>query len=227
MDDDLVAGFPPADFRAAGPNNPGRVRAGDVEWVLVDVERRDRNAKAGPHAVVVDAAGHDIDQHFVLADRPRRQDLELHRRLRRTMAFLADRPSVHLWRDITERRDFADLVKVLAHRRLQRTSRDGRHECLRNLLDRSSLPHFMLHRNIGAECRYSCDASANLFMYLLHLLTAPSTWATLRALALRVASLVADQVAVARTCLAGGGCRGWDRQHYHHDHRRRDRRLAG
>jgi hypothetical protein len=46
----------------------------------------------------------------------------------------------------------------------------------------------MLHRNIGAELRYSRDASANLFMYLLHLLTAPSTWATLRALALRVAS---------------------------------------
>src|SRR5262249_25774019 len=143
------------------------------------------------------------------------------------MAFLADRPSVHLWRDITERRDFADLVKVLAHRRLQRTSRDGRHECLRNLLDRSSLPHFMLHRNIGAELRYSRDASANLFMYLLHLLTAPSPCATLRALALRVASYVSAEAAGGGTCLPGGGCRGWDRQHYHHDHRRRDRRLAG
>ena len=96
MDDDLVAHFPTADFRAAGPNDPGRVRTGDVEWVLVDVQWRDWNAKAGPHTIVVDTAGHDINQHFVLADRPCRQDLELHGDFRRTVAFLADRPSMHL-----------------------------------------------------------------------------------------------------------------------------------
>src|SRR5262249_7015376 len=77
-------------------------------WAESGDNRNPRAAnKPCEHAVGVDVGGHDIDQHFVLADRPRRQDLELHRRLRRTMAFLADRPSVHLWRDITERRFFA------------------------------------------------------------------------------------------------------------------------
>src|SRR5262249_21628655 len=145
MDDDLIADFPAADFRAARPNNPGRVRTGDVERVLVDVEGRDRNAEAGPHTVVVDAAGHDINQHFVLADRPRRQDLELHGYYRRTVALLTDRPGVHLWRDVTKRRDFADLLKVLSHR--LRRSRDGRPGCLRHLPHQPTLPHFMLPRN--------------------------------------------------------------------------------
>src|SRR5262249_56087073 len=141
MDDDLIADFPAADFRAARPNNPGRVRTGDVERVLVDVEGRDRNAEAGPHTVVVDAAGHDINQHFVLADRPRRQDLELHGDFRRTVALLTDRPGVHLWRDVTKRRNFADLVKVLAHR--PRRSRDGRHGGLPHFPQPTPLPHFL------------------------------------------------------------------------------------
>ena len=75
---------------------------------------RDRLTEPGPHAVVVDAAGHHVDQHLVLADRPGRQHLDLHRGFGRAMALLADRPGVHGLRHVAERRDLADLVEVLA-----------------------------------------------------------------------------------------------------------------
>jgi hypothetical protein len=116
VNDDLVADLPAAHLRADRPDHPRGIRAGDVEWVLVHVEGRDRLAEPRPDAVVVDAAGHHVDQHLVLGDRPGRQHLELHRRLRRAVTVLADRPGVHGRRHVTERRNLADGVKVFQGR---------------------------------------------------------------------------------------------------------------
>ena len=125
VDDDLVADLPALDLGADGPHDARGVRAGDVKRMLVAVERRYRNAEPGPHAVIVDAARHHIDQHFVLGDRPGRHHLAQHRRLRRTVPFLADRPGIHLRRHVAERRDFADLVEVLQRRGGGFSLRDG------------------------------------------------------------------------------------------------------
>src|SRR5690348_6393810 len=100
VDDDLIADFPAPDFGADRPDHARGVRAGNVKGMLVAVERRYRNAEPGPDAVIVDAAGHDIDQHFFLGDRPGWHDLALHRRFRRAVALLADRPGVHFLRNM-------------------------------------------------------------------------------------------------------------------------------
>ena len=113
MDGDFVADFPALDLRADRPDHAGSIRAGNVEGMLVSVQRRHRDAEPGPNAVIVDAAGHDIDQHLVLGDRPRGNDFALHCRFGGPVAILADRPGVHLRRHVTERRNFADLVEIL------------------------------------------------------------------------------------------------------------------
>ena len=61
--------LPALHLGADRPDDARGVGAGDVEGLLVHVERRDRQAEAGPHAVVVDARRHHEDQHLVLADR--------------------------------------------------------------------------------------------------------------------------------------------------------------
>ena len=113
VDDHLVAHLPAVHLRADRPDDAGRVGAGNVEGLLVHVEGRDRLAEPRPDAVVIDAPGHHEDEDLVLADRPGRHHLELERRLRRSMPLLADHPGVHLFGDMTQRRDFADPVKVL------------------------------------------------------------------------------------------------------------------
>src|SRR5947209_1136501 len=85
---------------------PNGIRPGDMEWILMHVERRYRNAETGPDSVVIDAAGHDVNQHLVLADLPGRQHFQLHRAFRGTVAFLADGPGMHLCRNVAERRNF-------------------------------------------------------------------------------------------------------------------------
>ena len=130
VNDHFIADVPAPHFRADGPDDAGRVRAGDMERMLVAVERRHRNAKPGPDAVVVDAAGHDIDQHLVLGDRPGRNHLALHRLLGRAVALLADCPGVHGRRHVTERRNLADVVEVLERRGGRFFLRDG-HDGLR------------------------------------------------------------------------------------------------
>ena len=120
VDDHLVADLPAPHLGADRPDHAGGVGARDVERMLVAVERRDRNAEPGPDAVVVDAGRHDVDQHLVLADRPGRHHLELHRGFGRAVALLADRPGVHLLGHMAERRDFADGVEVLDGGRLGR-----------------------------------------------------------------------------------------------------------
>src|SRR5215813_8016345 len=74
VDDDFVADLPALDLGAYRPNDSGCVGAGDVEWILVANERQNWNADSGPNAVVVPATRHDVDEHFVIADRPRGYD---------------------------------------------------------------------------------------------------------------------------------------------------------
>ncbi len=125
VDDHFVADLPALDLGADRPHHAGRVGAGDVKGILVAVERRNRNAEPGPDAVIVDAAGHDVDQHLVLGDRPGRQHFVLHRFFRRTVTLLADRPGVHVRRHVAERRHFADVVEVLERCGRRFLLRDG------------------------------------------------------------------------------------------------------
>jgi hypothetical protein len=113
VDDHLVADLPAPDLGADRPDHAGGVGAGDVERILVDVERRDRRPERSPDAVVVDARRHHQDQHLVVADRPSRHHLDLHRRRRRAVALLADGPGVHPARHVAERRNLADGVEIL------------------------------------------------------------------------------------------------------------------
>jgi hypothetical protein len=110
--DHFIADVPALDLGADGPDHARSIGSGDMKGVLVTVQRRYRNAEAGPDAVIVDPAGHDIDQHLVLGDRPGWNDLLLHRLFGRPMALLADRPGMHVRRNVPERRHFADVVKV-------------------------------------------------------------------------------------------------------------------
>jgi hypothetical protein len=67
------------------------------------------------------------------------------------MEVLADRPGMHLRRHMAERRNFADVVEILARRSSRRLRhRNGRHGCLRDWKRCNTLPHLMLHRNINA-----------------------------------------------------------------------------
>src|SRR5208283_1754423 len=54
--DDFVADLPAPHFRADRPDDAGGIGAGDMERILVHVDRRNRRAEPGPDAVVVDAA---------------------------------------------------------------------------------------------------------------------------------------------------------------------------
>ena len=165
VDDDLVAHLPAADLPAAGPNDAGGIRAGDVERVLVHVERRDRDTEAGPHPVVVDAAGHHVDQHLVLADRPGRQHFELHGGFRRSVALLADRPGMHLRRYVAERRNLADAVEALERHRLRRLRcRNGRHGGYLRISNRQSAAFHAASQYCGrsGRCmRKQCAVAAN------------------------------------------------------------------
>ena len=128
MDDHLVADLPAPHFGADRPHDAGRVGACDVIGIFVRVERRDRLAERSPDAVVVDAARHHQDQHFVLGDRPGRHDLDLHRGFRRAVPLLADHPGVHPLRHVAERGNLADFIKTpRGCRRDWRDLRDCRH----------------------------------------------------------------------------------------------------
>ena len=117
VDDDFVADLPAPHLRTDRPDDPRRVRSGDMKGMLVHVEHGHRFAQRGPHAVVVDAGGHHENEHVVAVERPGRHDLDLHRLLRRPVPFLAHDPGVHRGRHVAERGDLADFVEVLLRRR--------------------------------------------------------------------------------------------------------------
>ena len=146
VDDHLVTDFPAFDLGADRPDDARGIGARDVERMLVPVERRDRNAKAGPDAVVVHATRHHVDEHLVVADRPGRHDFELEGLVGRPVPLLADHPGVHLLRHVAKRRNLADRVQVLERSNAPRLC-DGRHR--RSPCADHSLTQIMLHRNIS------------------------------------------------------------------------------
>jgi hypothetical protein len=125
--DDFVADLDVRDVLAHGIHDAGGVTAADVEGRLIaavvaagmrlvaGADDVDGDAQAGPHVVVVDARGHDVDEHLVVGDRRHVDDLLLERLLRRAEPLGADQPGVHLLGDLAQGRLLADLVDVLGH----------------------------------------------------------------------------------------------------------------
>jgi hypothetical protein len=81
--------------------------------MFVAVERRNRNAQTSPDPVVVDAAGHHQDENLVLGDGPGWHNFKLERLIGWPVPLLADHPGVHLLGDVSERRNFANVVEIL------------------------------------------------------------------------------------------------------------------
>ncbi len=146
VDDDLVADLPPPHLVAHRPDDPRSVRPGDMVVRLVHVERRDRNPKASPDAVIVDPRRHDEDQHLVGIDHRRVDHLELERRVRLAVPLAPDRPGVHPRRHMPQRRNLPDLVEILLRRVIGRLGQRGvqahrvtllRHKSSRNIIAQS------------------------------------------------------------------------------------------
>ena len=112
MNNDLVTDFPAGDLVPDGPNDPGRIRAGDVVGLLMPVKRRDRHAERGPDTVIVHASGHHIDQHFMAIQLRGFQNLQLHGGIGLAVALPADRPCIHLFRHMSQGRDLAHFIEV-------------------------------------------------------------------------------------------------------------------
>src|ERR1700730_17833229 len=74
----------------------------DVEWL----------AERGPDIVVVDARGHDVDQHLVGADRGRRDHLTLPGIARLAEPILPDEVRVHPRRNFPDRRSVSQIVEL-------------------------------------------------------------------------------------------------------------------
>ena len=117
VDHDLVADLPTLDLGADRPDDSGRVGAGDVIGVLVDVEGGDGLAERRPDAVVIHSGRHHQDQHVVAVEGPCRHDLDLHGLLGRSMPVLAHDPGIHRRGHVTHRRNLADFVEILFQRR--------------------------------------------------------------------------------------------------------------
>ncbi len=116
VDDHFVAHLPALHLGADRPDDAGGVGPRDVIRQLVHVQGRDRLAKRGPDAIVVDAGGHHQHQHVMAVELPGGHDFELHGGFRRAVTVLADHPGVHVFRNMAEGRNFADVVKVLVDR---------------------------------------------------------------------------------------------------------------
>ena len=110
----MTSSLPAPHLRTDRPDDAGRVGARHVIGLLVHVEGGNGLAEGGPDAVVVDARRHHEDEDLIVADRPGRNDFDLHRLLGRAVALLADGPGMHLLRDIAERRNFPERIEILA-----------------------------------------------------------------------------------------------------------------
>jgi hypothetical protein len=99
MGHDLVADTPVADIRSDRPDDAGRVRSGDVERMIVEVQRRHRMAERRPDAVVVDACRHDQDQDLIRPDLGDVDHLLLEGGRRISVALPPQCPGMHPFRD--------------------------------------------------------------------------------------------------------------------------------
>ena len=100
VDDDLVADLDVPHVLAYRPHDAGAVAAAGVEVLGLSLtlplgDHVDGRAERGPDIVVVDAGGHDVDQHLVGADGRRLEDLALPRVTGRAEAALSHGVGVH------------------------------------------------------------------------------------------------------------------------------------
>ena len=123
VDHHLVADLPAVHLVSHRPDDPGSIRPGYVEGLLVAVKRADRLAKGCPNAVVIDARRHHQHQHLMAVDLPGVDHLDLHRGLGLAMALAPDRPGIHLFGHMAQGRHLANLVKVFLRRVIGRNYR--------------------------------------------------------------------------------------------------------
>ena len=78
----------------------------------MNIKNRNRFAQGGPDAVVIDPGGHHQHQHLVRVECRDIDHFALHCGVRVAVAFTADGPGIHLFGNMTQRRNFADLIQV-------------------------------------------------------------------------------------------------------------------
>ena len=118
---DVLADMDVGDALANGPDDSRRVTATDVEigWIAVELlhlHHVERHAKRGPDVVVVDARGHDVDEHLIGRELRNVYDFHLKGFHRRAEPRRANQAGMHVARHVAQGRRLADLVEVLADR---------------------------------------------------------------------------------------------------------------
>src|SRR4029450_3549961 len=115
--DHLVADLDVLHVLPECPHDAGAVAAAGVEVLGLAGARAlrdhvERGAQRGPDVVVVDARGHNVDQHLVRAERGRGNDLAPPGVTRLAEAILPDKVRVHTPGDLAQRRSLSELAKV-------------------------------------------------------------------------------------------------------------------
>ena len=158
---DFVADFPALHFRTDRPHDAGGIRPCNVIGIFVSIERRNGNAQSSPNTVIIDARRHHEHEHVMAVELPRRQHLDLHGLVGRPVPLFADGPGIHLFRNVTDRRDFSDFIKIFQ-------AASGIRGC--GLLDRNDLTHETLPGAysrllglIGSVWSYWLQCSMTLF----------------------------------------------------------------
>ena len=112
MDHDLIADFPALDLVTHGPNDPGGIRACDVEFRFVNIKWADRNTQTGPDAVIVHTSRHHEHKNLVAVRLRHIDNFKLEGFLWLTVTFAANGPRMHLRRHIAQRWHLADFIQV-------------------------------------------------------------------------------------------------------------------
>src|SRR3989442_14193198 len=117
VDAPIVADLDVAHVAADSTHDARAVAAAGVEvlrlaGLLALGDDVDRVAERRPHVVVVDAGGHDVDEHLVGADRRGGDDLALPGVAGLAEAVRAHDVGVHPWRHLAKRRAFSQSLEV-------------------------------------------------------------------------------------------------------------------
>ena len=112
MDDNFVSYFKAFDPATDLINNAGGIGPGNMISGFVNIKDRQGNAKPGPDAVIINSGGHDQYKHFVRIYFRHINNFLQHGLFRGTMTVPANNPGMHFGGNMTNGRDFADLIQV-------------------------------------------------------------------------------------------------------------------